>query len=935
MFYTISEKTMHAVRWILSGCWLLLIASLFYDPVSPLLTDPSQLESPFRARPEPEACVFVQGTCLPQDTYGLGAPIFWGIVIPGAVLVLLLFGHELWRRICPLSFLSQIPRALGIQRKHERVSPSGSVRFELARVKPDSWLGRNYQYLQFGWFFIGLCVRILFINADRLALAAWLIFTIAAAIVVGYLYSGKSWCNYFCPMAPVQSIYSEPGGLLTSAAHLSDTRVTQSMCREVDDSGQEKSACVACKSPCIDIDSERTYWDALDRPQRRLLYYGYASLVVGYFCYYYLYSGNWNYYLSGVWAYETGTRAKLFAPGFYIAGHAISFVPKIVAVPLTLGLFTAVGYWLGRRWERWGRAWFPHQSPDMLLHWSYTLITFFIFNFFFIFAGRNFIVLLPVGLQYFWEVVLVALSTAWLYRTWNRSPARYRREGLAGRLRKQLGKLKLDFASLLDGRSSTDLSPDEVYVLAKVLPGFDREKRVAAYKGVLKESLEEGYVDIASSFERLAQMRAELSVSEEEHQQVLAELGMEDPELLDPSRTRTLEGSFRLSGYRDALERLLTLQKQQSVDDLLQENPEAVRNLRQEYSISYQEEEEILQGLDRQADLWLRAQHLLGQLDESIGCYDALNQPVLHEQRHVLTLLLRALLQKQRLLVRGLLEIMETATEPEDAQRVAGGLSGMAPVVLPEVLENPASQWARRLEPALLTLLRSPSADRTSTCAIDLGNVAIATQLRALLLDPNPTVRVASLFILQQVTPHAARMRIRELQQSQQELPAIEREAIEVLAADPAASLSACPLLEKLVLMVDTPLFQDVHGDTLLELAAEATFRIYQADDVIIQEGDVRRRELLVLTMGKVETHTPCEDGQMTMASLLPGQLLDQLEILSPGDRAGKIMAAASPTRVLAIPVDAFDELLHRDRAFARRVLEWESKRLQQLARAR
>jgi len=41
--------------------------------------------------------------------------VLWGAVVPTSIFILLVFGHEFWRRICPLSFLSQIPRALGWQ----------------------------------------------------------------------------------------------------------------------------------------------------------------------------------------------------------------------------------------------------------------------------------------------------------------------------------------------------------------------------------------------------------------------------------------------------------------------------------------------------------------------------------------------------------------------------------------------------------------------------------------------------------------------------------------------------------------------------------------------------------------------------------------------------------------------------------------------------
>jgi CRP-like cAMP-binding protein len=65
--------------------------------------------------------------------------------------------------------------------------------------------------------------------------------------------------------------------------------------------------------------------------------------------------------------------------------------------------------------------------------------------------------------------------------------------------------------------------------------------------------------------------------------------------------------------------------------------------------------------------------------------------------------------------------------------------------------------------------------------------------------------------------------------------------------------------------------------------------------------------------------------------NLLPGRVLDELEVLSHAQQASTIVAKAPATCILAIPVDAFDDLLERDRDFARRVLEMESDRLRHL----
>ncbi|MGB0561991.1 MAG: EF-hand domain-containing protein [Spirulinaceae cyanobacterium] len=554
MFAKVPESQMHWVRWGLAVGWLILISSLFYDPISAQLTTPDHPWSPLRL--QLDRCVSVQGECLTELPYPLGATIFWGMVVPSAIFVLLVFGHEFWRRICPLSFLSQIPRALGWERKRKRThAKTGKVRYEIVKVQKNSWLAKNHLLLQMSLFYGGLCFRILFVNSNRLALGGFLLFTIAAAILVGFLYGGKSWCQYFCPMAPVQQIYAEPRGLLNSTAHEGDRQlVSQSMCRTVSPEGKELSACVACNSPCIDIDAERSYWDKLSDPQTQWLYYGYIGLAVGYFCYYYLYAGNWDYYLSGVWAHEEDQWANLLKPGFYLLGQAIA-LPKIVAAPLTLGAFGLGAYALGRTLEKRYKAYQLRQhrplSTEQVRHRLFSLGTFFIFNFFFAFAGHNHIQLLPAPLPALFPILIAVCSSLWLARTWGRSMSQYTREGLAGRLRRQLGRLKLDTAKFLEGRSLDELNADEVYVLAKVLPGFSHEKRLQTYKGIVRESIEEGDVAVAEVFEGLKVMRQELEIADAEHETILAELGQEHPDLFNHQNSR--EESLRLESYRETL----------------------------------------------------------------------------------------------------------------------------------------------------------------------------------------------------------------------------------------------------------------------------------------------------------------------------------------------------------------------------------------------
>jgi hypothetical protein len=938
MFAQLPERRMHWIRWGLTVGWGLMIASLVYDPWTSALTTPDHPWSPLRL---PQTCIEVQGKCLVEQPYPLGTTLFWGAIVPAAIFILLVFGHELWRRICPLSFLSQIPRALGWQRQFKRENAkTGKVRYELAKVDSNSWLGRNYPYVQFGWLYVGLCGRILFFNADRLVLAGWLLFTVVAAIAVGYWYGGKSWCQYFCPMAPVQSVYSEPGGLLNSQAHTSETLVTQSMCRTVLPDGKEQSACVACQNPCIDIDSERTYWKKLDKPETAFLRYGYVGLVVGYFGYYYLYAGNWNYYFSGAWLRQTDQLASLLAPGLYLGGQTIN-IPKLVAVPLVLGGFTALGYWGGQWLEKWARSYSRQQQMNLtietLRHRIFTLCTFGIFNFFFIFGGRPLVQLFPWGVQYLYDLGLVALSTLWLYKTWRRSPDLYSRENLANRFRKQLEKLQLNVSQFLEGRALNDLNTHEVYVLAKVLPGFTREKRHQAYKGVVREALEEGYVNYSSSLEMLQQMRQELGITDDEHRLVLEELGIEDPQLLDPDRKRSLENQIRLSGYRKSLERLMLLQSKQSdrsiPEPMSLQDSAAIRSLRRQYSITLQEEEWILSGLSENANSVKKAEFFLAQLPALVTSSQALHQPLLQDHQAVLAVLQENISHKTELMVRSVLETLELLQSDSAALPLAQSLQQAAPLVLDLLLGQ--EPWGDRLPPEIFQVLtQDPTAGSMQAEASAIGEYSAPTilhHLETLLQEQNPLIQAAALYMIAQVDGERGQI----LAHAEQYSSHLVQETIAGLPPDTAdlrPSLTQFPTLERVVYLFNSDFFHRMQSETLIALADRAEVRTYSQGEVITEAGDTCR-ELLLLMEGDANVHYQTET-ETRIEQLHPGQTLDELEVLAHSTSENTIVAASEHTRILAIPVDAFDDLLDQDPDFARRVLELESRQLQRFMRS-
>jgi len=211
---------------------------------------------------------------------GASAPrVFWAMALPLIVLLLVVSGHELWRRICPLALLARLPQHLwpwGLGR-----SPG-----QLRRLDRSSWLARHHLGVQALLLLLGLALRLLLVNNHALSLALLFVVTIAAAMVCGALLPGKAWCQYLCPMGPVEAILTGPRGLFGSRPHRGSAgSLSQSTCRTpAGDDGRESNACVHCQSPCIDIDSEQTYWQSL-RPGDGLsrLSWMYPGLVLAFF----------------------------------------------------------------------------------------------------------------------------------------------------------------------------------------------------------------------------------------------------------------------------------------------------------------------------------------------------------------------------------------------------------------------------------------------------------------------------------------------------------------------------------------------------------------------------------------------------------------------------------------------------------------------------
>ena len=216
-------------------------------------------------------------------------------------------------------------------------------------------------------------------------------------------------------------------------------------------------------------------------------------------------------------------------------------IPKIVAVPLTLGFTVAVSYWFLSKVEKLLRAYLKRRNPNInseqVLHRMFATCTFIAFNCFFIYGGRPEIMRLPKAAQLLFNSIVVSVSTIWLIRTWGRSFEEYQRDSLASSFRRQLSKLPINISQLLKGRSLDELSSNELFVLASVLPNYQQTDRQQIYKSILQEGLTLSNFSSSDSLDILQEIRLKLGLKENEHYDLLSEISSENSSLVYRKQT--------------------------------------------------------------------------------------------------------------------------------------------------------------------------------------------------------------------------------------------------------------------------------------------------------------------------------------------------------------------------------------------------------------
>jgi hypothetical protein len=892
--------------------------------------------------------------------------LFWTLGLPFAPFFMVVFGYYTWRRLCPLSLFAKwaknVPRT-----KQRRVGPF----FE-------RW---SYMVIFTAMFFC-LGLRLLFINGSGIWLSIFLILIAASAFVTGVVYTGKTWCNFFCPVGLIEKIYLEPTGMGKGPA------AENSQCQK----------CTACKKNCPDIDVEMGYWKERDLLARRLATYGWPGLVFAFYFAYWTYAGTWEYYFSGEWTREPDEWRQILGPGFFFAPR----VPKLIASYLSLLAPTllSAGVFLGLERlliKRFGR--------ERGIHYCLSVAAFAAFNIFYIFAGAPTWRQIPGGIKII-SFISVSLSTWFLVR---RLP---RREDEAVQER---------FAKRFIARWSWDEKPpadlrEAFYVIKR--KEKEKETGLRVYGDTVRELMSEGIVTRAE-LRVLEQVRAQFNISEADHEKVLQQLSITDRRLFDPNVAVSAEERLQEKGYRIALRNLLVRGA----------TKRDVEDLRRDYNISQDVHQRIVAEMTGVAGgAEKQAQDLLTRIGDLRAVHRVLHSFLIGPSFEFLSLVL---LKRQDRLVDHVLDVLSMAGMGEvirqhrgqlfdqdkvsrraaiEALRNAGdpGLMKQLIPVLEERVPPPDPKLAIRevdQDRVLEALARDPDpflragavlASATTSEQVSPEGLerilagltdedplvreaalqAVPTSwggslqaVNSLLVDADPGVRVAAQAALARRSQPGAYSAMTPTDRTLTEqlpelLVGVDRLASRLSEMSSLASFSSAgagsggsygfapgdtvvtgrfaiprlptnlgPVttsLERMLFLHCVPLFVDFEPEDLLILARSSEERTVPDGTCLFQQGELGD-EIFILVSGRVQISLLTPAGPEVVTVLGPGDCMGEMSVIDGSTRSASATVHGGQARLLTIAGDTFRRFLEERHHVAARIIGLLATRLRQI----
>lgn len=824
-----------------------------------------------------------------------GPRIVWTCLVASVPLAIVVGGFYWWRRVCPLAVFGQLGRIVG----------------RPGRKKMGDGAARVYLYVQLGVLVTSLALRLVATNGTPWALGGFLALVVVAAIVTSFVYTGKTWCNYLCPVGVVEKIYTEPTGI------------------RVDDNAQ-CGTCTACKKHCPDIDAEQGYWKEADLGARRHVYFAWPGIVIAFYGYFWLLAGTWGFYFSGAWAYETAQADRAFGPGLWFAPQ----IPVVVAAPLTLVIGGLVSYALFALGERIALA-RPGANVVRVRHRALALAGFAGFVAFYYFAGQPSLTKLPWWGRRAIEALVIIAATMVLVRRWARRAEDHVQEKFARGLLKRW--------EWGDAPPTTNLG--ELVVLHTERTK-QRESRLKAYKDTIRDLVADGVLS-PGELTLLDKLRGQMGIAERDHERVLSELGAEEKKLFDPRYRGSIEQRLQGEQYRRDLGRLAAMAAAEGRPP----DAAALEALRREHKIPEAEHAAALASLrDEAGPLAAR----LRDEEDAIHALDAAvtwaraSMPGSSSGGQYLEFVIDWRRGERLERALGLLSVLSDAKVVAEATAAfaRGGAAGReaAGVTLGRLLEDARAKRIGELlrsntsappDPAALPgLVRDPEPRVRAAAAYVLGrfdDAASQAALASACADGDPVVRETAVRALVArgrlgVDAFAAALADPD--------PRVVRAASRAgdgghATLDKRAAVESLTTLEKAMLLRNVPLFAGLDPGDLQHLTSIAVERRFPAGAALCKLGE-RSDEVFVIVEGGARAWLQTSMGERTLGESGPGACIGEMAALDAQPRSANVTATEA-TRALVLAGAEFKQLLQDRPAIAQGVMAVLTRRLREM----
>ncbi|HEX8709514.1 MAG TPA: cyclic nucleotide-binding domain-containing protein [Pyrinomonadaceae bacterium] len=809
----------------------------------------------------------------------LAGRIVWTMVVASLPLFIVLVGYHRWRRICPLAFFAQIP-----------------VRLKRPGVRKASpWLEANYYYVAFSIFFASLWLRLIATNGDGHAISAFFVLISLAALIFGAFYTGKTWCNYICPLSFIEKIYTEPHGL-----------------RETKNSQCTK--CTACKKFCPDINEENGYWKELESKPKRRVYFAFPGLVFGFYFYYYLQAGNWSYYFDGSWTKQPMVMHWAFLPGKSPETAGFFFlpvVPRALAAILTLAVCALASYLLFSLLEPAIGDWLKRRDPEMeggrVRHVMFALAGFAAFLCFYSFAGAPTLWKAPWVVPQLFLITVVLTATLFLARRMRRRQSSFAEETLARNVIKRW--------------EWTDKPPRDLHEAFLLHTIRTRESAKGAaqvleiYKDAVRETLANGFVT-REEVQLLESLRNQLQIKKADHDKVMAALAEEERALInDPSKQISAEKRLQLDTYRRALESYLerVLDAQGSPDDSF------ILQLRSEYRVTKEEHAAVLdEVLGGERGMAARLAEQVASVERSAQTIRVLDLDPSPTHQFLKELLQRKRAQSIDSLMRGL----SFTLEEETIRTVSRDLASLDEAAR----EAAIGQLHAVVAPAIAERLTKAYRE---TALAESSMPTLTDMLHARLTSVDPYIRAVALYALGQRGAANAEL-LDRMAGDEHEL--VRETALHLKAHGRRDEGEHRQLItiEKMIALRSAPIFSRIAPEGLAELARASLEDEYAPDETLCVEGEPGN-EVYILLAGEVKILRHDGEGEKLIGFEKAGGFIGEMAVLDPAPRSATLVAGMDGARALRLNGGAFRDALNRDSTIASSVLRILAQRLRRV----